>query len=89
MEPSMEWNLMQIRPRPHPQPTFAHKTMETLKNYIGGEFVECDRHLDSYNPATGEVHLRIPDSGKEEVQAAVDAAKKAFKKSGPNRSGCG
>ena len=64
-------------------------TMETLKNYIGGEFVECDRHLDSYNPATGEVHLRVPDSGKEEVQAAVEAAKKAFKKSGPDQSGCG
>lgn len=51
-----------------------------LKNYINGEFVECSKHLDSYNPATGEVHLRIPDSGKEEVEAAVDAAKAAFKK---------
>lgn len=55
--------------------------MEVLKNYIDGEFVECSRHLDSYNPATGEVLLKIPDSGKEEVQAAVEAAKKAFQKS--------
>ena len=58
--------------------------MEVLKNYIDGEFVECSKHLDSYNPATGEVHLQVPDSGKEEVQAAVEAAKRAFKKSVPS-----
>lgn len=55
--------------------------VQVLKNYINGEFVECSKNLDSYNPATGEVHFKIPDSGKEEVQAAVEAAKKAFKQS--------
>lgn len=55
--------------------------MEELKNFINGEFVACSRHLDSYNPATGKVHLKVPDSGQEEVDAAVKAAKQAFKKS--------
>lgn len=52
-----------------------------LENFINGEFVACASVLDSYNPAIGEVHLKIPDSGKEEVDAAVQAAKTAFKKS--------
>ena len=55
--------------------------MEKLKNFINGEFVPCGKHVDSYNPAIGEVHLKIPDSGKEEVDSAVQAAKIAFKKS--------
>lgn len=54
--------------------------IEVLQNFINGEFVSCSRHVDSYNPATGEVHLKVPDSGQEEVQAAVEAAKEAFKK---------
>lgn len=54
--------------------------METLENFIDGKFVPCSQHLDSYCPATGEVALNIPDSGKEEVDLAVEAAKKAFKK---------
>lgn len=57
--------------------------VEELKNFINGEFVACSRVLDSYNPATGKVHLKVPDSGKEEVDAAVKAAKEAFKKSVP------
>lgn len=52
--------------------------VEVLQNFIDGQFVSCNRHIDSYNPATGEVHLKIPDSGKEEVDKAVDAANKAF-----------
>ena len=54
--------------------------IQELKNFIGGKFVPCSRHIDSYNPATGEVHLRVPDSGEEEVKKAVQAAKEAFKK---------
>lgn len=56
-------------------------SLRTLENYIDGRFVPCSKHIDSYNPATGEVHLKVPDSGKEEVQLAVEAAQKAFKKS--------
>lgn len=54
--------------------------MEELENFIDGRFVACSRHIDSYNPATGQVHLKVPDSGEEEVQKAVEAAQKAFKK---------
>ena len=53
--------------------------LQVLPNFIGGQFVPCSRHIDSYNPATGEVHLRVPDSGEEEVEKAVQAAKEAFK----------
>lgn len=62
-------------------PTHIMAAVKELENFINGDFVACSRHLDSYNPATGQVHLRIPDSGKEEVDAAVQAAKTAFKKS--------
>ena len=50
-----------------------------LQNFIDGEFVACSSHIESYNPATGTVHLRIPDSGEEEVELAVQAALRAFK----------
>ncbi|XP_038253241.1 2-aminomuconic semialdehyde dehydrogenase isoform X1 [Dermochelys coriacea] len=33
---------------------------------------------DSYDPSTGDVYCRVPDSGKEEVEAAVTAARDAF-----------
>lgn len=38
-----------------------------LENYIGGKFLPCGSHLDSYDPSTGEVYCRVPDSGQEEV----------------------
>lgn len=56
-------------------------SVQVLQNYIGGEFVACSSHVDSYNPATGEVHLKVPNSGEKEVQAAVEAAQHAFKTS--------
>ena len=54
--------------------------LQELENFIDGRFVACSRHIDSYNPATGQVHLKVPDSGEEEVQSAVKAAQRAFKK---------
>ncbi|XP_009976198.1 PREDICTED: aldehyde dehydrogenase family 8 member A1 isoform X3 [Tauraco erythrolophus] len=57
----------------------AHsKALLVLENFIGGKFVPCSSYIDSYNPSTGEVYCRVPDSGKEEVEAAVKAAKDAF-----------
>ena len=53
--------------------------LQKLENFIGGNFVPFSRHIDSFNPATGEVHLKIPDSGVEEVEKAIQAAKEAFK----------
>ncbi|XP_068197990.1 2-aminomuconic semialdehyde dehydrogenase isoform X1 [Antennarius striatus] len=49
-----------------------------LENFIGGKFVPCRNHIDSYEPSTGEVYCKVPDSGEEEVAAAVAAAKEAF-----------
>ncbi|KAM4902579.1 2-aminomuconic semialdehyde dehydrogenase isoform 3-T3 [Sylvia borin] len=57
----------------------AHsKALLVLENFIGGRFVPCSSYVDSYNPSTGDVYCRVPDSGKEEVEAAVKAAKDAF-----------
>ncbi|XP_074780290.1 2-aminomuconic semialdehyde dehydrogenase isoform X2 [Athene noctua] len=57
----------------------AHaKAVLVLENFIAGKFVPCSSYIDSYNPSTGDVYCRVPDSGKEEVEAAVKAAKNAF-----------
>jgi aminomuconate-semialdehyde/2-hydroxymuconate-6-semialdehyde dehydrogenase len=54
--------------------------MIKILNYINGEFVapETNNYLDVYNPATGEVYARVADSGKADIQRAVEASEKAF-----------
>lgn len=56
------------------------KEVWELKNYINGEWVESesDQILEVVNPATGMVIAKVPMSTKEEVDAAVKAAKQAF-----------
>ena len=54
--------------------------MLVLDNFINGEFVPCGAHIDSYDPSTGNVYCKVPDSGKEEVDLAVKAAKEAFER---------
>ncbi|XP_040821288.1 2-aminomuconic semialdehyde dehydrogenase isoform X3 [Ochotona curzoniae] len=49
-----------------------------LENFIGGTFSPCKSYIDSYDPSTGEVYCHVPNSGKEEVEAAVEAARQAF-----------
>lgn len=49
-----------------------------LKNFINGEFVQSRQFLDSFNPATGEVLAKVPDSDALDVEQAVRAAKNAF-----------
>ncbi|KAF6112645.1 aldehyde dehydrogenase 8 family member A1 [Phyllostomus discolor] len=49
-----------------------------LENFIGGKFLPCSSYIDSYDPSTGEVYCQVPNSGKEEVEAAVEAARAAF-----------
>ena len=52
----------------------------TVKNFIGGEFVDGPKSfVDSYDPSTGLVWARIPDSGPEDVEKAVRAASDAQK----------
>lgn len=49
-----------------------------LSNFIDGKFVPLETWLDSFDPSTGRVWAKVPDSGAEEVDQAVDAAKRAF-----------
>ena len=55
------------------------KEVLTLRNYIGGQWVESKGELvDVVNPATCKLIARVPISTREEVDAAVEAAKEAF-----------
>jgi malonate-semialdehyde dehydrogenase (acetylating) / methylmalonate-semialdehyde dehydrogenase len=56
-------------------------TVKTLKNYIGGEWVESSSAKTEIvvNPATGEELAIVPLSTKAEVDQAVQAANEAFK----------
>jgi len=50
-----------------------------VKNFIDGEWVESKGEIrDVVNPATCEVIAKVPISTKEEIDAAVEAAKAAF-----------
>jgi malonate-semialdehyde dehydrogenase (acetylating) / methylmalonate-semialdehyde dehydrogenase len=55
--------------------------VQTLKNYIGGQWVEATSGKTEVvpNPATGEVLAYVPISSKEDLNKAVAAAKEAFK----------
>ncbi|HWB56643.1 MAG TPA: CoA-acylating methylmalonate-semialdehyde dehydrogenase [Gaiellaceae bacterium] len=52
----------------------------TLKNYIGGRWVEADgvETLEVTNPASGEALAQVPLSGAAQVDEAVRAAREAF-----------
>ena len=52
---------------------------ETLKNYIGGEWVESatSEFIDDIDAATGEVLARVPLSTEADVDAAARAARAA------------
>ncbi len=54
--------------------------MLKLYNYIDGKFVpaKSGKSLENINPATGQVFSLVPDSGVDDIQDAVIAAKKAF-----------
>lgn len=51
-----------------------------VKNFINGEWVESasGREEEVFNPATGEVIAYVPLSSREELDAAVEAAGKAY-----------
>ena len=54
--------------------------METLANFINGQFSEPNsgNYLDVFEPATGQVYARVPDSNGHDVNTAIEAAEKAF-----------
>jgi aminomuconate-semialdehyde/2-hydroxymuconate-6-semialdehyde dehydrogenase len=51
-----------------------------IQNFIGGEFKEpiSKQYIDNINPATGSVYGQIPNSNAADVNAALEAAQKAF-----------
>ena len=51
-----------------------------LKQFIGGEWVESSsgETMEVVNPATGEVIAEVPSGTAEDVEKAVDAARKAW-----------
>jgi len=63
------------------QPDPSSQAIPTVKLLIGGEWVESTttQWRDVVNPATQEVLARVPFATPQELDAAVDAAKQAFK----------
>ncbi|MBE2184562.1 MAG: aldehyde dehydrogenase family protein [Anaerolineae bacterium] len=55
--------------------------VEQVKNYIAGRWVDSQsgERFNSINPATEEVLAFAPDSNSQDIEAAVQAAKAAFK----------
>ena len=55
-------------------------TVKTYQQFIGGQWVDAasGATLTVENPAVGEVVARVPASGQEDVDRAVDAAASAF-----------
>ena len=51
-----------------------------IKNYINGDFSLpiANGWIDNYNPSNGEVYGQIPNSSKEDVEQAYQAAQSAF-----------
>lgn len=58
-----------------------HKSGEdilTVNNFINGEFTPTEEYIPSYDPSTGSVWANIANSSAVDVDAAVQAAAKAF-----------
>ncbi|HBR84785.1 MAG TPA: aldehyde dehydrogenase, partial [Erythrobacter sp.] len=53
--------------------------MTDYKNLIDGKMVDNGQWLEVLNPATEQVVGRVPSCGKEELDSAVAAARRAFK----------
>ncbi|WP_324826643.1 aldehyde dehydrogenase family protein [Qipengyuania zhejiangensis] len=53
--------------------------MTDYRNLIDGEMVDNGQWLDVVNPANEEVIARVPSCGKDELDRAVAAARRAFK----------
>jgi aminomuconate-semialdehyde/2-hydroxymuconate-6-semialdehyde dehydrogenase len=51
-----------------------------IQNYINGQYIDpiSKEWIDNYNPSNGSVYSQIPNSGKEDVTKAYEAAKAAF-----------
>ena len=78
------------RPRPSAKPAIGRELAAWLarpkRNLIAGEWAAAasGQTFDVFNPADAAVIARVPDSGSEDINRAVRAARKAFD-SGPWR----
>lgn len=76
------YNTMEYGPAPESQST-ADQWLETknrkLELFIDGQWQspKSKKYFDSINPATEAFLCKVPDAGKEDVDLAVEAAKKA------------
>lgn len=63
------------------QRAYSSSTAPTTKMFIDGKFVESKTKewIDLHDPATNEVVTRVPKCTTDEMQAAVDSSKKAYK----------
>ncbi len=54
--------------------------MKKLLNYINGEFLEphSKEYIENESPVDGQVFSLVPESDKQDVEKAVESAKKAF-----------
>lgn len=60
--------------------THSQSAVVTVRNFIAGQWVEPagGHYGDVPNPATGELLAKVPYSGQEDVERAVQAARQAF-----------
>ena len=72
-------------------PAPESKALVTIKSkyghFINGSFIPGSKHFPTINPATEEVLSRIALAGKSDVDAAVNAARKAYTQTWSKMSG--
>ena len=49
--------------------------MKEIKNFINGEYVASGRTFDKHSPLTGEVIAKVHEASRDQVNAAVAAAR--------------
>lgn len=52
--------------------------MKTHKMLIDGRWLDCGQHIEVEDPATGELFARVPRATESQLDAAVEAAHRAF-----------
>jgi len=72
---------------PAPESTDVVNLDSTYGNFINGEFVESALTFKVINPATEEVLAAVANATEEEVDAAVRAARKAYRRTWSRMSG--
>ena len=55
------------------------RQVKLIQNYIDGKFVQGNAHFADVNPADGSVIAQVTEADKDQVDAAVQAARKALR----------